>query len=802
MKNTGSLIGTIKSIAKLLLLLSLLLPNSVFTQENKNVHAKYLDLPENEFLKDWYVLTPIEYAAEDNTPDTEAQKKEFETDIFTQMDLSKKGPEVVRYNNNDYTWKKLSSNDGIIDFQKEFGDKDYVTIYAFATIKIDADKTYLIGLGSDDAVKVFLNNHEVHRNFVGRPVIKDNDVFELNLKKGENQILLKVQNFTQGYGFSFRPVGGEVLSGLLNESISRGDMENIELLLKYNPNINSKTSEGLTPWQIAKIYGREDVAKLLAENGAVINHKYPEISDYVDAFVNSNLGDTTPGFAVLISKEGKVLHEKGYGYADIKNEIPVTRDTKFRIGSVTKQFVAAGILKLQEEGKLSVEDKLSEFIPDFPRGDDITIHHLLTHTSGIHSYTNQQGFLEMVAEKVEPQTIVDSIKSWELEFEPGEKWVYNNSAYFLLGEIIEIVSGKWYGDYLKAEFFDPIGMNNTGIYVNENPPGNDALGYERDGKKYEKGLNWNMSWAGGAGAMYSTVGDLFLWNEALFNGRVLTEESLTVAHTSVILNNGEVPQGVEYGYGWGIMKFRGVTEIGHSGGLHGFISYLTRVPEENLTIVALTNVTPTMERLDPGGVSNNFLQYALWDLLDPRESKKAIEIDEDKLADYTGRYDYGNAMVLMVTETEGKLYAQMTGQNQFQIYPMEKDVFFWKEVDAKINFVRNEKGVVTYGIHTQGGRDLKVLKLPEFVTMEIVAEDIEPYLGNYPFTNDLVIEISYVEGRLFIQATGQPKLEFHRVEEELYMSKEILISIRFFEENGKQKIEMNQAGIKNIIEKQ
>ncbi len=176
-------------------------------------------------------------------------------------------------------------------------------------------------------------------------------------------------------------------------------------------------------------------------------------------------------------------------------------DTKFRIGSITKQFTAAAILRLQEQGKLSVRDPLSKFIPDYPRGSEVTLHHLLTHTSGIHSYTGKPNFLETVSAYTTPEDLIKSFKNDPYDFDPGKKWLYNNSGYFLLGYIIEKVSGQSYGEFLKQQFFEPLGMKNTGVHHWSDILEHEAFGYAYEAGRFKKAQNWDMSRAGGAGAL-------------------------------------------------------------------------------------------------------------------------------------------------------------------------------------------------------------------------------------------------------------------------------------------------------------
>lgn len=298
----------------------------------------------------------------------------------------------------------------------------------------------------------------------------------------------------------------------------------------------------------------------------------------------------TPGIAVLVARNGEILFNKGYGFASLEHRVPVTSETKFRIGSVSKQFTAAAILRLQEEHKLDVHDPLSKFIPDYPRGKEVTIHHLLTHTSGIHDYIAKPDFLKSVTLGVKPEDWIQSFKNDPYDFDPGTKWAYCSSGYFLLGYIIEKVSGKTYAEYLKDQLFDPLEMRATGVHTPTAIIENEAFGYSYEGNMLQKALNWDMSKGGGAGSLYSTVNDLYLWNERLFAGKVLREDSLKALLTPVRTGSQPLDQN-GYGYGVGIGKLRGLAVIAAGGGLDGFAGHLARFPTETVTIVALSNVS-------------------------------------------------------------------------------------------------------------------------------------------------------------------------------------------------------------------
>jgi CubicO group peptidase (beta-lactamase class C family) len=274
--------------------------------------------------------------------------------------------------------------------------------------------------------------------------------------------------------------------------------------------------------------------------------------------------------------------------------VPVTPQTKFRIGSITKQFTAAAILRLQKQGKLNVADKLVKFIPDYLRGGEVTLHHLLTHTSGIHSYTSKPDFMNTVTVPVKPEDHIKSFKNDPYDFAPGEKYLYNNSGFFLLGYIVEKVSGQSYADFLRHEFFTPLGMTNTGVHEATAVLKHEATGYAYLNGQFRKAINWDMSRAGGAGALYSTVQDLFRWNEAVFGGKVLSAAILKPAFAPVLTKQDAELQGqkeIGYGYGWAIGKTRGLRVIDHGGGLHGFLSFLLRVPAKSMTVIVLANAS-------------------------------------------------------------------------------------------------------------------------------------------------------------------------------------------------------------------
>ncbi len=300
-----------------------------------------------------------------------------------------------------------------------------------------------------------------------------------------------------------------------------------------------------------------------------------------------------PGCSILVSSNGNVIYKEAFGMANIEQGSITSDETTFKIASITKQFTSTAILLLKERGLLTLNDKLSKYIPDFPKGDDVTIYQLLTHTSGIKNYTEENDLEERAQNPISAVELINIIKTLGYDFEPGERFKYNNSGYFILGYIIELVSGQSYEDFLHNNIFEPLNMTHTGVYKKGLNLPNEAIGYSYVKGKMNEVLDWDMSNIGGAGNLYSNVNDLFLWNEAVFNGKILSKKSLAEAFSPVLLLNGEnaIQHGFDYGLGWSLDHSLISESIEHSGSLHGFTSSISRLYDDNISIIILTNKT-------------------------------------------------------------------------------------------------------------------------------------------------------------------------------------------------------------------
>jgi CubicO group peptidase (beta-lactamase class C family) len=295
--------------------------------------------------------------------------------------------------------------------------------------------------------------------------------------------------------------------------------------------------------------------------------------------------------SVLVAEKGKVIYKKGIGFANMEWEIPNQPDTKFRLGSITKQFTSMLIMQLNEEGKLKLEDRLSQYLPDYRKdtGEQVTIHHLLTHTSGIPNCTSLPGFIQDVSR--DPYTVEEFIKKYcsgDMEFTPGSQYRYSNSGYFLLGAVIEKITGQSYEKVLMEKIWDPLNMKNTGYDYHAVILKKRAAGYRKTMDGYVNAPYLDMSLPYAAGALYSTVEDLYLWDQALYTDQLLSPKRKKIMFTPHLRN---------YAYGWGVLQQpygdQSKTIITHGGGINGFNTTIVRLVDDKHLIVLLNNTGRT-----------------------------------------------------------------------------------------------------------------------------------------------------------------------------------------------------------------
>lgn len=344
----------------------------------------------------------------------------------------------------------------------------------------------------------------------------------------------------------------------------------------------------------------------------------------IDALLSPVYKAGEPGAALLVMKDGKALVRKAYGMADLELGIALEPDMVFRIGSMTKQFTAVAVLMLMERGQIGLSDPLTKYLPDYPtRGRMITVEHLLTHTSGIQSYTGLAEWRPLIRKDMALTELIALFKDKPMEFEPGERWNYNNSGYILLGAVIEKASGMSYEAFLQKNILDPLGLKHTyyGSASRVIPcrvpgyafgPNNTILNAEY--------LSMTQPYA--AGSLLSSVDDLGAWNEALMAGRLIKRESLEKAWTPYRLKDGT---STGYGYGWAVGEYAGRRAITHNGGINGFASDGILFPEDRLFVALLAN--STIAAKGPGRFSTQIAALALGKPL--KEPKDFVRLKSD-----------------------------------------------------------------------------------------------------------------------------------------------------------------------------
>jgi len=382
---------------------------------------------------------------------------------------------------------------------------------------------------------------------------------------------------------------------------------------------------------------------------------------------------------VLVARGDDVIFSKAYGSANLEWNTPNTIDTKFRIGSITKQFTAAAILLLEERGKLKLDDPIKTYYPDAPAAwDEITLRHLLGHTSGIPNYTNTPDFGRMASWHATPEELVKRVQDMPLEFEPGSRMSYSNTGFVLLGIAVEKASGAGYAAFLKQNIFDPLELKDTGYDENAAILPHRASGYSPSPRGDANAMYTDMTTPFSAGALYSTAPDLLRWEHALFGGKLLSARSLTAMTTA---GKGD------YGLGLFVEKESGRRAIEHGGGIPGFNAKLAFYPDSGIVVIALSNIN------GPGAdeIAQKLGALAHGDAVVLLPERKSIQLPVKTLQKYVGGYQVDPGHVMNVTLENGQLQCQLTGDGKFPIAAESETRFFPLPFESQFEF-RMEKG--------------------------------------------------------------------------------------------------------------
>ena len=502
----------------------------------------------------------------------------------------------------------------------------------------------------------------------------------------------------------------------------------------------------------------------------------------IDALVGQYVANRQFNGTVLVAEKGQVIFKKGYGMANMEWDIANAPDTKFRLGSITKQFTAMLIMQLVEKGKLTLTGKITDYLPDYPKatGDKITIHHLLTHTSGIPNYTGFPKFFETQSrDPYTPETFTKEFADRPLDFEPGSKFSYSNSGYFLLGVIIEKVTSKSYADVLKENILAPLKLTDTGYDLFSPILPKRATGYEKKSTGYANAPYLDMSIPYAAGSLYSTVEDLYRWDQALYTDKLLSATGKTTMYTPYL--DG-------YAYGWGVSNVKvgqlndSLLVIGHGGGINGFNTLISRLPKDRQLVVLLNNT---------GGAPLNDIQRNILRILynQPVEApKKSIaemlrrSVLSEPLTQSRQKFTVWKAdKAYSVNERDvnalgyelmrdGKLTEAIAVFTlNAEAFPASYNVYdsrgeaHMNAGDKPAAVADYKKSVALNPRNDTGFAKLKELGEPVEMPKELVAAVdtavLDSYVGNYQLAPTFSIVITREGNKLYAQATGQSRFE-------------------------------------------
>lgn len=427
-------------------------------------------------------------------------------------------------------------------------------------------------------------------------------------------------------------------------------------------------------------------SSLKAQNKSFVIHINQERKKEIDRIIQAFAAVNKFNGTALVHDQNKTIFEKSYGWQNAEKKIPNQDKSVYQIASLTKSFTALTIVKLSEEGKLSFKDPISRFIPDYPRGKDITIEHLLTHSSGIYEPLRNKEYFRLLhtGETISQSKELSFFKDEPLDFEPGTQFSYTNSGYILLGVIIEKVTGLSYEDAVRKIILNPLKMTHTGFdYLALKSPYK-TVPYSYISKtKQDKTEIWNPTLTGPAGQIYSTAEDLYKYYKGLRDYTIVSKDSFKKATTPYLSG---------YAYGWFVDDLYRKKLINHGGNIEGSTSYFAMLPDEDLCIILLNNITS--KKLEKAG--NTILAAILGQPYTLPQPKKEIILGADVLKKYAGDYTLSDDQVIHILNENGALFIQNNNDPKVRMLAEKEDVFFLKDDDTEISFTfkKGEKDVI------------------------------------------------------------------------------------------------------------
>ena len=502
------------------------------------------------------------------------------------------------------------------------------------------------------------------------------------------------------------------------------------------------------------------VLLFILNHASAKNNKTPlrQVNELIAQYVQPG----EPGCAVAVIQNGEALYQQTYGMMNLEYDLPVSNETVFNLGSVSKQFTAACILLLANEKRLSLDDDIQTYLPEWPAyGEMVTIRHLLHHTGGIVDYdwlVALAGWKETSPGREFTLDLIRRVK--ELNFPPGQAYYYSNSGYLLLGLIVERVSGMPLSAFTAERIFKPLNMTRTLIHDDA------GLIIKQRADSYMKteegdfiGLRGYQSTTVGDNNVYTTIGDMIKWDANFRKHIVGGKDFAQQMFTRGILNNGDT---TIYAMGLVVEPYRGLRSVSHGGLTQGYKSHYLQFPDQQFSVICLANEL----HIDAGKICRSIADIYLEDQLEDQpvatteQKADALEpsyaIDAAGLKEYAGRYGINGNLVMVLSQREEALYGQVPGQTEVQFFPKAKDVFYLKVVEAEGNFQRDSSGQVSGLIWHQGGRSTPMTRMED---EPLSGEQLQNFSGTY-FSPVLqtVYRISSKEGRLWLTMPEMPEM--------------------------------------------
>ncbi len=488
-------------------------------------------------------------------------------------------------------------------------------------------------------------------------------------------------------------------------------------------------------------------------------------ADEVDAIFAEWDQPDSPGCALAVIHEGEIVYKNGYGMANLEHGVTITPTTVFYSGSVSKQFVALSIALLAEQGKHAFDDDIRAYLPEIPEYDrTITIRHLIHHTSGLRDYL-QLGFLagrSYLDSMSEEEVLALIARQDELNFSPGDQYLYSNSGYFLLAEIVKRVSGQTLREFAQDHILGPLGMADSHFHDdNTRVVPRRADGYFRrdDGGWGVMTMRFALV---GSGGLYTTVEDLFRWDQNFYHNTLGegTQALIDTTLTRGLLTSGDT---LSYAFALGVGSYRGLKTVAHSGSLGGYRADLKRFPEQRFATAILCNVA----NVNPGALANQVADLYLAEVLEPEESeaeaasspgeRKEVTVDPTLYDDYVGRYERTRqpGLIITITREDDRLMGEATGQSKAELFPESETKFFLKVANVQIAFERDNAGYVHQLMVYQNGQEMPAKRLSD-----LPPEALADYVGEY-HSDELQVTyaLSLDAGKLALRIQNNPPSE-------------------------------------------